>query len=143
MAKRGRHPHNRRGTDKLKGQSRPAARRRSGPGDLLADVRQRLVSAEPVGFLAYVSALLAGVDRRGENPFDRDRGGPERVTLPTLLESFAEVVLPETTALLAALAELGPDEVTRARARRAVAGRSHSLPDWLTRLGNARGSCQT
>ena len=52
-----------------------------------------------------------------------------------LLESFAEVVLPETTALLAALAELGPDELTRARARRVLATRPHQLPDWLARLG--------
>src|SRR5260370_37534084 len=57
--------------------------------------------------------------------------------LPELIESFAEVVLPETTALLAALAELGPDELTRARARLALATRPHPLPDWLARLGEA------
>ena len=62
---------------------------------------------------------------------------PDRATLPTLVESFAEVVLPETTALLAALAELGPDELTRARAARALASRPHPLPDWLARLGEA------
>jgi len=84
-----------------------------------------------------VSTLLAAVDPRGETPFERDRGGPERATLHMLVESFAGVVLPETTALLAALAELGPDEVTRARARRVVAGRPHPLPEWLARLGEA------
>src|SRR5260370_42222397 len=57
--------------------------------------------------------------------------------LPELIESFAEVVLPETTALLAALAELSPDELTRARARRALATRPHPVPDWLSRLGEA------
>jgi hypothetical protein len=103
---------------------------------LLADVRQRLASGEPVDLLAYVSTLLAAVDPRGESPFERERAdGPERATLPTLLESFAEVVLPETTALLATLAELGPDELTRARARRALAARPHQLPGWLARLG--------
>jgi hypothetical protein len=103
---------------------------------LLADVRQRLASGGPVDLLAYVSSLLAAVDPRGESPFERERAdGPERATLPTLLESFAEVVLPETTALLATLAELGPDELTRARARRALAARPHQLPDWLARLG--------
>ena len=55
--------------------------------------------------------------------------------MPTLVESFAEVVLPETTALLATLAELGPDELTRARAPRALAARPHQLPGWLARLG--------
>jgi len=103
---------------------------------LLADVRQRLASGEPLDLLVYVSTLLAAVEPRGENPFEQARdGGPERATLPTLLESFAEVVLPETTALLATLAELGPDELTRARARRALATRPHQLPDWLARLG--------
>jgi len=118
--------------------TRPAAGHRHGAGDLVTDVRQQLASGEPLGFLAYVSTLLAAVDPRGESPFERGRAdGTERVGLPTLLESFAEVVLPETTALLAALAELGPDELTRARARRALAARTHPLPDWLARLGEA------
>ena len=104
---------------------------------MLADVRQRLASGEPLDLLAYVSSLMAAVDPRGESPFERERAdGPERATLPTLLESFAEVVLPETTALLATLAELGPDELTRARARRALAARPHQLPGWLARLGD-------
>ncbi len=138
MAKRGRRPHShgRRGKQgKHKRQTRPAARHRHGPGDLLTDVRQQLASGEPLVFLAYVSTLLAAVDTRGENPFERDRDGLERATMPTLTESLAEVGLPETTALLAALAELGPDELTRARARRALAAREHPLPDWLARLG--------
>jgi uncharacterized protein DUF6398 len=112
--------------------------RRPGPDDLLADVRQRLASGEPLDLLVHASMLLAAVDPRGQNPFERERpGGPDRAMLPTLVESFAEVVLPETTALLAALAELGPDELTRARAARALASRSHPLPDWLARLGEA------
>jgi Domain of unknown function (DUF6398) len=139
MAKRGRRP-GKRGRQARQHQHgrqvRPARTHQAGPGDLLADVSQRLASGEPVDFLAYVSTLLAAVDRRGESPFERERAeGPERATLPTLLESFAEVVLPETTALLATLAELGPDELTRARARRALAARPHQLPGWLARLG--------
>lgn len=117
MAKRGRRP-GRRGRQARQHQHgrqvRPARTHQAGPGDLLADVRHRLASGEPVDLLAYVSTLLAAVDPRGESPFERERAdGPEHATLPTLLESFAEVVLPETTALLAALAELGPDELTR------------------------------
>jgi hypothetical protein len=103
---------------------------------LLADVRRRLSTGEPLDFLAYASTLLAAVDLRGQNPFGRELAGrPERATLAGLLESFAEVVLPETTALLAVLAELGPDELARARARRALATRSHSPADWLAGLG--------
>jgi hypothetical protein len=141
MAKRGRHPHNQRrqGKQGRRGrQPRRAAGHRRGPGDLLADVRQQLGSGEPLDFLAYVSGLLAAVDPRGDSPFERDQAGrPEGVTLPTLLEAFTEVVLPETTALLAALAGLGPDELTRARARRALATRVDPLPGWLARLGEA------
>jgi Domain of unknown function (DUF6398) len=139
MAKRGRRP-GRRGRQarqhQHRRQVRPARTHQAGPGDLLADVSYRLATGEPVDLLAYVSTLLAAVDPRGESPFERERAnGPEHATLPTLLESFAEVVLPETTALLATLAELGPDELTRARARRALAARSHQLPGWLARLG--------
>ena len=139
MAKRGRRPH-KRGRQARQHQHgrqmRPARTHQAGPGDLLADVHQRLASGEPLDLLTYVSSLLAAIDPRGESPFERERAdGPERATLPTLLESFAEVVLPETTALLATLAELGPDELTRARARRALAARPHQLPSWLARLG--------
>jgi hypothetical protein len=141
MAKRGRHPHNQRRQgkqDRRKRQTRLAAGHRRSPGDLVADVRQQLASGEPLDFLAYVSTLLAAVDPRGENPFEREQAGrQEGVTLPTLLESFTGVVLPETTALLAALSELGPDELTRARARRTLAARPHPLPSWLARLGEA------
>ena len=139
MAKRGRHPHNR-GRQPARDKRRRQARPGSGPGpaDLLSAVAQSLASGEPLDFLYYVSNLLTAVDPRGQNPFERERsGGPELPTLPELLESFTEIVLPETTALLAALAELGPDELTRARARRALAARPHPLPDWLARLGEA------
>jgi Domain of unknown function (DUF6398) len=141
MAKRGRRPHRREskaGRSKQRRQARPVRAHQSGPDDLLADVRQRLAAGEPLDFLVQASALLAAVDPRRQNPFERERAvGPDRVTLPELVESFAEVVLPETTALLAALAELGLDELTRARAARALASRPHPLPDWLARLGEA------
>jgi hypothetical protein len=136
MAKRGRRSHSRvrhAGPHQPRRPARPA-RRRNGRADLLSDVARRLAGGDPLDFLEYVSALLTAVDPRGQNPFERaDR--PEGATLPTLVESFAEVVLPETTALLAALAELGPDELTRARSRKALATRPHPLPDWLARLG--------
>ena len=142
MAKRGRRPNSggrKAGQDRRRAQARPTkgrpvpARGRRAP-DLLADAGRLLAGGEPVDFLGYVSCLLAAVDPRGQNPFERgDR--PQPVTLPQLLESFADVILPETTALLAAIAELGPDELTRARARRALPARPHPLPDWLAGLG--------
>ena len=137
MGKRGRGSSRRKaGQHTRKRQGHPARTRGHRPDDLLADARRRLASGEPLEFLAYVSTLLAALDPRGQDPFERERADrPGRITLPELLESFADVVLPETTALLAALAELSPDELTRARARRALATRPHPLPDWLARLG--------
>jgi hypothetical protein len=142
MAKRGRRPHPRgrqAGQDRHWRQARPAKARPAparGPRapDLLADARRLLAGGEPLDFLGYVSSLLAAVDPRGQNPFEHAER-PQPVTLPQLLESFVDVVLPETTALLAAIAELGPDELTRARARRALPARPHPLPDWLAGLG--------
>src|SRR5262249_24651644 len=81
-------------------------------------------------------AALTRVGRRRSSATAVGRSAPR---CPCLVESFAGVVLPETTALLAALAELGPDEVTRARARRVVAARPHPLPEWLARLGGGPG----
>jgi hypothetical protein len=142
MAKRGRRPHPRGrqvGQDRHGRRAQPAAGRcapaRGGRApDLLADAGRLLAGGEPVDFLGYVSCLLAAVDPRGRNPFERaERTQP--VTLPDLLESFVDVVLPETTALLAAIAELGRDELARARARRALSARPHPLPDWLAGLG--------
>jgi len=139
MTKRGRRPRDRgrkAGRQKPRRQARPARADRHGPGDLLTEVRGRLAGGQPLDLLVYVSTLLAALDPRGKDPFERgSAGGPEHTTLPQVVDSFAEVVLPETTALLAVLAELGPDEITRARARRGLAARPRPLPDWLARLG--------
>jgi hypothetical protein len=139
MAKNGRRGERKAGNSKRPGQTarRLSARqhsRRRGPGDLMEDTRRRLATGEPLDFLMYVSTLLAALDPRAKNPFERARE-QDTVTVPELVGSFADVVLPETTALLAALAELGPDELSRARARRACAASPHEVPDWLARLG--------
>lgn len=102
----------------------------------MESTRQSLSTGEPLDFLVYVSTLLAALDPRAKNPFEHT-GQQDGVTVPALVESFAEVVLPETAALLAALAELGPDELSRARARRAHAASPHEVPGWLARLDKA------
>lgn len=138
MAKNGRRGERKTGNSKGPRQAarRASARqhsRRRGPGDLIEDTRQRLATGEPLDFLAYVSSMLAALDPRATDPFERTRQ-QDAVTVPALVGSFAETLLPETTALLAALAVLGPDEVSRARARRACAASPHEVPDWLARL---------
>jgi hypothetical protein len=139
MAKRGSGSSRRKaGHPARKRQGHPARTQRPRAADLLTDARRRLASGDPLEFLTYVSTLLAALDPRAQNPFERARvGQPEHATLSDVVESFAGVVLPETTALLAALAELSPDELTRVRARRALASRLHPLPAWLARLGEA------
>lgn len=131
MAKNGR-----RGKRKAGNPKRPLRHsqhsRRRGPGDLMEDTRRKLATGDPLDFLAYVSALVAALDPRSKNPFEQ---APQQVTVPELVGSFAEAALPETTALLAALAVLGSDELSRARAQRAYAARPHEVPDWLARLG--------
>lgn len=137
MAKHGRRGERKAGKSKRPRQAarRTAARQHSrrGPGDLIEDIRRTLATDEPVDFLAYVSTLLAVLDPQAKDPFERTRQ-QDAVTVPALVGSFADVVLPETTALLAALAELAPDELSRARARRAYAASPHEVPDWLARL---------
>lgn len=124
----------RRGKRKTGSSKRPVqhARRRD-PGDLMTNVRQKLATGEPLGFLAFVSTLVAALDLRAENPFER-ASRQSAVTLPELVGSFAEVELPETAALLAALSVLAPDELVRARARQACKASPHAVPDWLARL---------
>lgn len=129
MAKTGR-----RGKRKTGSSKRPVQHtRRRDPGDLMTDARRKLATGEPLDFLVYVSTLVAALGPWAENPFERDSRQPA-VTLPELIGSFADVELPETTALLAALAVLAPDELGRARARQACKASPHALPDWLARL---------
>lgn len=106
--------------------------------DLLADVRDRLSHDGPLGLLSLAGVLLDAADPRNDDPFAAARDAPrERPDRDELLESFVEVDLPETTALVAALAELVDDELTRRRLRRAAAGRDHPLPGWLETLATS------
>ena len=92
----------------------------------------------PWHLLGFASALLEAVDAERRAPFgavDAEGAGPG---LGELVESFIEVDLRETTALLATLAELVADEVLARRLRREVAGRAHPLPGWLAGLAPLR-----
>ena len=145
MAKRGRHPSSRPGKQRRAGSG---ARRRSGsspqrhgararPPDLLAEVAAYLYSDEPLDLLLYVSGLLATVDPRRQNPFDRNADDTAHASLDELTATFATIEEPETSALLACIRQLAGAELVRARARRALATRRHPLPEWLAHLGQA------
>ncbi len=107
-----------------------------GEPDLLGEIRRALRSDQPLDLLAPISTLLSVIDPRDRNPF-----APEPdIEIPTMDEmvtSFAAIPGVETTALLAMLAGLAPDEVARRRAERLLGRRHDPLPAWLAGLGRA------
>lgn len=139
MGKRGRHGRRGKGGAKRgRPRSNPPrrARRREHPESaepaLLGDVRRRL-SDEPLELLALVSTMLAALDPRARNPFDRarDAGSPDTPTRDDLVASFLDVDRPETSALLAVVAAMSGDELEQTRIRRELARRAYPLPVWL------------
>jgi hypothetical protein len=100
--------------------------------DLLADVRVMLASGHPHELLTAGSHL---VEFLTERPIDKlRRGEPTEATEPSIVEAFLEADLPETTALLCAMAPLLSDELLAVRIRRAVGRRTHALPAWVWSL---------
>jgi len=106
--------------------------------ELVDEVREALDSGEPMDLLGLAGMVIEATTPRNplrENGSDDD----ETVGLADLVDSFIGVPIRETTALLAALAELlVDDDVLRDRCRREVAQRDDVLPPWLTGLAQAR-----
>lgn len=180
MAKRGRHP--RRGGRVTPKGTRPQGSDRPrhlglvpppvepepdepGPAELMADVRAAMRSGEPLDLLSLVSTVMAVFDPRMADPFVREPQA-ERPSFENLVVSLLGVRRPETTALLALLAELLPPEgpawwaeggrpgrparhdvtptsvpglgpLDAAAIRRAVLDRGDRLPAWIAALGDA------
>lgn len=105
--------------------------------DLMLQVRRALRADHPLGLLELASSLLAVVDPRTGNPFDRGRlrSGPSR---EELLRTFLEIDRVETSALLAAVVGLGVDEVEQRRIGRVLDGRGDALPPWLLEMSEAK-----
>ncbi|WP_155769572.1 hypothetical protein [Mycobacterium asiaticum] len=59
----------------------------------------------------------------------------EVIGLDELVDSFIDVRVPETTALLAVLSEMVDDEVLQLRCQRELSTREDDLPSWITDLG--------
>src|ERR1700739_1650386 len=128
---------------KVRRPRRPPARVRphtSAEPDLLADVRRALADPNPLSLLTYVSTLLCVTDTRHNHPFAQpdtpDLAAPTR---EELVRTFLDVPAPETSALLAVIAEMvGDDDVLRARIRRELAARLKVEPAWLAQLSETR-----
>lgn len=106
--------------------------------DLLADVRRALTDRHPLSLLTYVSTLLCVTDTRRNHPFARpDAPDLAALTREELVRTFLDVPAPETSALLAVIAEMaGDDDVLRARIRRELAARPKLEPAWLAQLSD-------
>ena len=110
--------------------------------DLVTDVQRILLVGGPLELLAMVSTMVSLVDPRSFAPDDRARpaprhGGGDDLQIDALVDSFVEVDMPETTAVLVALAELAPDERVRIRVRLEVTRRGDRLPAWVDHIGEA------
>jgi hypothetical protein len=113
--------------------------------ELITDVRRILLVGGPLDLLAMVSSMLWLVDPRSVDPLDHSgyrgtappHGGAHDLGLEALIDSFVEVDLPETTAVLTALAAMVPDERARARVRAELSCRSDHLPAWVEHLAGA------
>ena len=129
----------RRRTEKRRRPARRTPRARqhtSDEPDLLADVRHALSDPNPLSLLTFVSTLLCVTDARRNHPFARpDAPDLAALTREELVRTFLDVPAPETSALLAVIAEMaGDDDVLRARIRRELAARPTVEPAWLAQL---------
>ncbi|MBV8993638.1 MAG: hypothetical protein JO287_08035, partial [Pseudonocardiales bacterium] len=99
----------------------------------MADVATALTEDQPLLLLSLVSSLLSALEPRRPSPFEVV-SEPELPSRDELVRIFLDVDLLETSALLAVIAELSGDDITRRRIRREIAERAHALPGWLTDL---------
>lgn len=86
----------------------------------------------------HASGLIAVLDPRRKNPFEEPSGSAgTELTLDELTAMFTDLEMPETTAMLALIGQLGCDRPARARAREAAILRFDPLPGWLASLDKA------
>ncbi|MEE6286909.1 DUF6398 domain-containing protein [Georgenia sp. MJ173] len=105
------------------------------PDDFLGNIAAALSDPEPLGFLALASSIVAALDPRTHDPLaPTSDDGPDAAMF---LESLIGHPVPETTALLIALAQLLPDNHLAQRARREAGRRDHAMPGWLLGLDEA------
>jgi hypothetical protein len=107
-------------------------------GALLVDeVRRALATGHPLDLLGMASLMVEATKPHPLAAFGRPDEQRPTVGLDDLVAGFVDMPIPETTALLAVLAELLVDDEDLALAcSSAVAERHDSLPQWIVRLPN-------
>ena len=125
----------RRQAKRVRREARRATRRRQTPGEspLVRAVRTALETGDPLEMLYLVSVLTETATPDRLAALETHPG--DQVRLDALVTEFIAVPTPETTALLALLAELlADDDGLRRRCREEVATRRDPLPAWITGL---------
>lgn len=110
-----------------------------GEPDFMTEVRDALAKPYPIELFGLTNSMLASVDPRRKNPFERaaerDKGpDPDELTRGRLIEILSDVDQRETSALLSIMAAMSDDDTERVRIRRVLADRNHRLPAWVTEL---------
>ena len=102
---------------------------------LVEEVRRALDTGHPLDLLGMASLMIEATKPNPLAAFVKSREQRESVRLDDLVAGFVDVHIPETTALLAVLAELlVDDEDLRLRCGKEVAARHDSLPQWISGL---------
>jgi hypothetical protein len=101
------------------------------------DVADALRTGEPLPLLGFVSSLLTALHPRLRPPL-LDPTDLQPPPFDEVVQSFFDAPMPETSAVLAAVAVLLGDDLLRRRVQREVADRGHVLPRWLAELDRAR-----
>jgi hypothetical protein len=137
VPKRNRRPKTQRKDSRQLQRTAPQRSRRRDEPDLVVEVAAALDDGAPLALLGLVSSLLAALDPRRRSPFER-APDPEFPSREKLIDTFLDVKLEETSALLAVIAGLSGDEMLRRRVQREITARGHALPAWLAELHQAR-----
>lgn len=88
------------------------------PPELLAEINEAAGLDHPLPLLQLASSLLAAMDPRSRNPFERHQ--PDAPGQADFVHMLMEAELPETSLLLAALRTLVGDELLSTRIRRSL-----------------------
>ena len=114
--------------------SEDSARDPASDQPIIRDLRRALRGDSPLDLLALISSLLQLTDPRRLS--DPDHELP-KTSLESLVDSFVGTDLAETTAALHVISALVPDDLLRARIRKALGARTQPMPAWVTDLDSA------
>lgn len=102
-----------------------------GQDPLMAGLREALRQPDPIAFWGAATSVVVLVDEPGGLTDDLPEG-------TDLLQSFIDVDIAETTALLHMVAAMSKDDLKRLRARNAVRERRQPVPPHVSGLAEAR-----